>query len=533
MTSSSAQTATSPFNSSAFEACWTPPIEIQCIISDLDGCITPTYPSLEILECLVELFRGIHNNPNNAGNGYKEKGISDDEIRDDLSEIMKKHTDVKNLLHYPNNTTNVIIAAYAHMHGIKRRLDELVSGFTDKINALIEESFTAFPYAHVALARAAEARTIFIIHTNTDPQSTVRRLVKARVNPDHLTKIWSRTDENVIFPDDYGWDVSPEERPFVDKLVIYTKKKPYPHPILHVREAYGLKKENILMIGDGQGDLGCTLRYPNRGTQPLKLTPDTEYLAYFALHVPGAYTSGATQHINKRLRDHPLGLPGIEERYTHLPAAPHIIMFENGFQTFEELIARGKIFLRPTHTDIDLFDLPQKAMMRRKCSPDLTRELIAACRFQKNSVYDPDTIRSILSKTDEEGRHADVNAITMANPQAARRIYGQSNYHAYTPLMLLAQEPEATDALRALLESPDINPNLINSSGESAFTLAERNADAREAIKNHPQYTGKAERLPFVRLVEGCGVCTQSIPIASPSARPTSFSQNDLPKITM
>lgn len=308
------------------------PWDINYILADLDGTLVNTYIAFHAAELLATYFHDVWLNSD------KDRA----QIIEDLALYIKKYAAVEQLLHEPGATLFRIAKFYAwHERGVLLAAleEEKYKQFSDAL----AECFNLFPGVKEFLIAAKTAGTAVSIYTNTNPQNTIRRLIKAGITPDLIQDIWTRTKNKNEIIGVFDWPMNEREASYVKKLRPYTKGKPNPEPILKIREWYNLKPENILLIGEGIGDLGSALYDPE------SLNEHSRFYCRFAFQQAGAAATEPHAQFNQVIREnHPLGLNSFAAKYPAAPTHPGVLVLENGFESLSALIESRAIQLNGT-----------------------------------------------------------------------------------------------------------------------------------------------------------------------------------------
>lgn len=312
------------FGNAPSEIRW--PLEINLIISDLDGTLTPTYMALEAAHLIMHYF----------GNQLAEKEEKPQDVVNEVADYFRRHIPVENILHEPDVTLMKAARSIAWTRG--RHL--WVTSPSDKenfaVNAvqLAQQSFRPFDGAERFLQMAYESETYFNIFTNTREDYTAERLAKSGLNPKGFGHIYTRKHGNeLVHP------IGRAAQAFASRMRSYKKPKPNPEPIRKMQKAFGAKPTTTLMIGEGAGDFMSV----HLGSERM------ERIAHFAFQAQGARMPSAQVETNERLRpgSHGLGIDSVEKE-CNLNSRRDVINLENGFRTLISMVRRGELILRPT-----------------------------------------------------------------------------------------------------------------------------------------------------------------------------------------
>ena len=311
------------------------PLRIKYILTDLDGTMTNTYAVFSAVKALAT-----HLSKSMA----KDKKV----ILSELALYVKKHSSIESLLHQPEETLVKIALKYAQDNNYKFPcVAGTEAGHILHIPAIkteMDKTFSLFPGVKEFLAAAKKAGTYCDVFTNTAPENTVRRLIKAGVPADHIGNIWTRTQCEQELKSVYTWHIGEKERPYVEKIHPYKDPKPNQLPLHSVQRQHGLSPKEILFIGEGIQDMATALVEP----KTLNFTSDLHVRFAFQLH--GASITGTSAAFNDMLRKgHPfLGLTRFRMQYPHVDKHPGIVVLRKGFKTLLEMHREGSLVLEAT-----------------------------------------------------------------------------------------------------------------------------------------------------------------------------------------
>ncbi len=297
---------------------WSLPLTVQAVIVDIDGTIMPSYNSLLAVHA--------------AKDHLIEKGLNPATATQFVKNLARG-LEFQQILHTQEPTLSSF-RRFAHEYNL-----EADAQIIEYIKNIQEESFALYPGVRDFLHWSHSSGLFVGAYTNSPDYFVARRLDMAGVQSSKMDALWARQHNDYapgIWEQKEG--LNPNRRGFSRILIPYSYRKPSNKPLLDLANLTGIAPENILYIGEGNGDLNSV--YVDR----------EKPAAVFGFHEQGAREICAVQRdINEALRPgaEPLGLDAVNRRITELGVESDIMRYPHGFGSVMDMIDDGRIRPRP------------------------------------------------------------------------------------------------------------------------------------------------------------------------------------------
>lgn len=304
-------------------------MDIQAIVMDLDGTMTPSYKALLAVDEVRHMLE-------------KDYKVKPDAAQRFLVDYLEPKQRFQNVLH-TEKAAEEALKKFIADHGIEGNTKPLF----DRMKKIQAEGFELYPGVAKLLDRAAEAGTFVAIYTNSPDFFAARRMDKAGVDASQVGALWAKKHD-LFEPGVWKQrdDAGPNVRRMADILIPYEWSKPNATPMFNIMDVADMKPSNILSIGEGVNDF---LTAYNKGN----------WSAHFALMEKGASEiCQRTNTTNNLLRPgkEPLGIDHVNSIIHEKGADQAIIRMKQGFADIHRLIDQGAIRLSAPMVPIHVQD---------------------------------------------------------------------------------------------------------------------------------------------------------------------------------